>query len=75
MNFDLPAFIQPDLDLSFLVNPFSKEEIDAVVKHLPSDKAPRPDGFNTDFLKKCWPIFCSEFYQFCSAFYNDSVCL
>ena len=24
MNFDLPALIQPDLDLSFLVNPFSK---------------------------------------------------
>jgi len=75
MNFDLPALIQPDLDLSFLVNPFSKEEIDVVVKHLPSDKAPGPDGFNTDFLKKCWPIICNEFYQFCSAFYNCNVCL
>ena len=75
MNFDLPALIQPDLDLSFLVNPFSKEEIDVVVKHLPSDKAPGPDGFNTDFLKKCWPIICNEFYQFCLAFYNGNVCL
>ena len=68
MNFDLPAFIQPDLDLSFLVNPFSKEEIDAVVKHLPSDKAPRPDGFNTDFLKRCWQSFAVNSISFAQLF-------
>jgi hypothetical protein len=26
-----------------------------VVANLPSGKAPGPDGFNTDFMKKCWP--------------------
>jgi hypothetical protein len=53
MLFNLNSLLQADHDLSFLVNPFQKEEIDAVVRHLPSDKAPGPDGFNTDFLKRC----------------------
>lgn len=45
-----------------LVNPTKKthaslvesfhEEIDQVIKLLPSDKAPGPDGFNTDFVKR-----------------------
>jgi len=71
----LNSLLQADHDLSFLVNPFQKEEIDAVVRHLPSNKAPGPDGFNTDFLKRCWPIICAEFYQFCNAFYDGNVCL
>jgi hypothetical protein len=32
--------------------PFTKEDIDNVVKKLPFDKAPGPDGFNGLFLKK-----------------------
>ena len=30
--------------------PFSKEEVDAVVRDLPSDKS--PDGFSSNFMKK-----------------------
>lgn len=75
MNFNLPTLIHADPDLSSLVTPFSNEEVDSVIRHLPSDKAPGPDGFNTDFLKKCWSIICQDFYNLCSAFHNDSICL
>jgi len=41
------------VDLNSLVKPFSGQEIDLVVKSLPSNKAPGPDGFNIDFTKRC----------------------
>jgi hypothetical protein len=62
-------------DLSSLIETFSKTEIDAVVKALPSDKAPRPDGFNTDFLKKCWSLICQDFYKLFDGFFSEQVCL
>ena len=55
--------------------PFSKQEIDQVVKSLPSDKAPEPDGFNSDFVKRCWPVICQDFYNLCNAFFDVDVCL
>ena len=56
IGFDHSAYLSPNPHLESLSYPFSKEEIDSVVKALPSDKSPGPDGFNTDFIKKCWPI-------------------
>ena len=56
MHFDLQHLIQLDVDLSSLVEPFTIEEIDQVVKNMPADKAPGPNGFNGLFLKKCWPM-------------------
>ena len=38
-----------------------KMENDEVVKHLPTDKAPRPDGFTGLFLRKCWEIIKGDF--------------
>ena len=29
---------------------------------LATDKTPGPDGFNNDFLKKCWHIIAPDFY-------------
>jgi len=40
-------------DLAWLQDPFTREEIDSVVRNLPNNKAPRPDGFNSEFIKKC----------------------
>lgn len=57
------------------IEPFSVEEIDSVVKTLPSDKAPGPDGFNTDFIKSCWHIIKQDFYNLCDAFFNCNICL
>lgn len=52
MLFDLASFINPIDDLDNLVAPFQAEEIDSIVRRMPSDKAPGPDGFNGLFLKK-----------------------
>lgn len=50
-------------------------EVDSVIKHLPSYKSLGPDGFNTDFVKKCWQIICDDLYNLYSAFYNGDICL
>lgn len=55
-NLKLDHFLQLQLDFTPLVQPFTTKEIDGVVRSLPSDKAPGLDGFNTDFIKKCWFI-------------------
>jgi hypothetical protein len=49
--------------LDQLTVPFTKKEMDDIVKHMPPDKAPGLDGFNGLFLKKCWPIVEKEFYR------------
>uniref|UniRef100_A0A453BJN6 Reverse transcriptase domain-containing protein n=1 Tax=Aegilops tauschii subsp. strangulata TaxID=200361 RepID=A0A453BJN6_AEGTS len=64
LNTSVPTFnplnfgnlLNRDVDFSLLEIPFSQEEIDTVVKNLPNDKAPGPDGFNTNFIKHCWDI-------------------
>ena len=58
-----------------LEEPFTNDEIDNIIKSLPSDKSPGPDGFNTDFVKKCWPIIKHDFYNLCHAFFEGEVCL
>jgi hypothetical protein len=45
--------------------PFTHEEIDTVVAHMPSDKSPGPDGFSVLFLKVCWLVVKYDFYRLC----------
>lgn len=53
IHFNLSTLLQNGQDFaSLLVAPFEKQEIDSVVKHLPSGKSLGPDSFNTDFVKK-----------------------
>jgi hypothetical protein len=54
MLFNLSEIVHPnsDIDFSSLEAPFSTEEIDGIVKNMPSDKSPGPDGFNGVFLKR-----------------------
>jgi len=54
MYLDLSTLIQPSASLDCLEEPFTTKEIDFVVSNILSDKSPGPDGFNTDFLMKCW---------------------
>jgi hypothetical protein len=75
MHFDLETLLTPIDDLDSLVIPFSNEEIDGVVKNMKIDKSPGPDGFNTDFLKKCWNDIKSDFYDLCLGFYDLDICL
>jgi len=75
MAFNLNNLLQNDVNLNSLEAPFSHEEIDCVIRNLPLDKSPGPDGFNNEFLKKCWPIIKLDFYNLCNAFYEGNVCL
>jgi hypothetical protein len=46
----------PSLDLSALDADFSLAEIHDAVKAMPSDKAPGPDGFISNFFKASWDL-------------------
>ena len=69
MGFDLPQLIQPVDGLEVLSAPFSQEEIKKVLKELPTNRAPSPDGFNGMFIKKCWPIIEQDFLQLIQDFF------
>lgn len=69
MLFNLSTLMTPLNDLDDIVAPFLHEEIDQVVRRMPPDKAPGPDGFNGLFLKKCWPLIKNDFYNLCQEFY------
>jgi hypothetical protein len=70
MHFNLQNLVEHH-DLQQLDQQITHEEIDEIVKHLPLDKAPGPDGFNGAFLKKCWPII-KDIYQLCFDFFHHS---
>ena len=48
------------LDLSDLCDIFTEEEVWQVIKELPADRAPGPDGFIGAFYQKTWPIIKEE---------------
>jgi hypothetical protein len=60
VTIDLDALGVPSYELAQLEAPFSEEEVWDTVKHLPSDKAPGPDGFTGRFYKTCWPIIKND---------------
>jgi len=72
MLFDLANLVTQINDLDMLAAPILKDEIDSVVKRMPIDKAPGPDGFNGFFLKKCWQFIKGDFYSLCSDFYSGN---
>lgn len=53
LTFPLQDLFQQNIDLSSIEEPFTHEEIDMVVKNLPTNKSREPDGFNTNFIRKC----------------------
>ena len=78
MHFDLESLFGQRQDSAIFDNlelPFTEEEINEVVKQLPPDKSPGPDGFNGLFMKKCWHIIKHYFYKFINDFYNEAVSL
>jgi hypothetical protein len=75
MVFNLSSLIQPIGNLSELETPFSHQEIDQVIKNLPTNKSLGPGGFNTDFMRKCWPVIAPEFYELSDKFFEGSICM
>jgi hypothetical protein len=43
--------------------------------NLPNNKSLGPDGFNAEFLKKCWPIISHDFYELGKDFFDGLICL
>jgi hypothetical protein len=72
MHINLENIIHPR-DLAHLDTPFTREEIDDVIKEFPTDKAPGPDGFNGKFMKRCWQIIKEDFYKLIDDFYNEKI--
>jgi hypothetical protein len=73
MLYNLDQLVQARDDLDSLSRPFSMLEIDEIIKHMPSDKAPGPDGFNELFLKKCWEFIKEDIYTLCFDFFHDNL--
>jgi hypothetical protein len=75
MQYNLEDLVLNHEGLDQISAPFTKEEIDNVVKQMPTDKAPGPDGFNGMFFKKCWHIIKEDIYQLCNDFFSGEVSL
>jgi hypothetical protein len=75
VHFDLNDLLEPDDDLTDLVSPFDKEQIDNIIKNHPSGKSPCPDGLNSDFMKKCWSVISTDFYELCFGFFEHNIYL
>lgn len=73
MLFDLSSLITRKEGLDVLTRPIEEGEITVILKGLPVDKAPGPDGFNGLFLKKCWPIIKDDFLKLCFEFFGHAV--
>lgn len=57
-----------DLDL-----PFSDEEVEVVVREMPADRAPGPDGFTGAFYKSTWGIIKADVVSTLNAlFFGDN---
>ncbi|XP_073355472.1 uncharacterized protein [Aegilops tauschii subsp. strangulata] len=66
---DIISLIPKVQGLEVLTKPFEVKEIEHVIKDLPIDKAPGPDGFNGLFMKRCWPIISSDFIRLVKEFH------
>lgn len=74
-DFDLEDLTKKILGLEELSAPFSTEEINHVIKIIPGDRAPGPDGFTGQFLKVCWHVIKADFYKLCSDFWEGKISL
>ena len=70
VTINLDELAIPNFDLSELDAPFSEDEVWRTINSLPSDKAPRPDGFTGKFYKVCWPIIKVDLMAAISAVWN-----
>jgi hypothetical protein len=59
-SIDLSRLDLPQLDLHELDAIFTEDEVWGVIKELPSDRAPGPDGYNGRFFQLAWPVIKND---------------
>lgn len=69
------AVLERSNELQFLEEPFSVIKIEDIIKALPNDKSPGPDGFSNEFMKAAWAIIKEDMCNLCQSFYNSDICL
>ena len=72
MRYNLSNMLRSQVDFDSVTIPFTHKEIDDVVKDMPPDRAPGPDGFNGAFLKACWSTIKEDFYRLCDEFHSGT---
>lgn len=70
ISYDLSSLLQFH-QLDHLADDFSEDELNNVI--IPLDHAPRPDGFNGKFIRKCWPILKADFMRLFADFFNNAI--
>ena len=60
----------PVRDLSHLEAPFTHEEVEKVLKGMPLDKAPGPDGFTGRFYASGWHIIRDDIMRAMEHFFS-----
>lgn len=69
INWHELGYVRHELDE--LDAPFTTQKIEMVIKEMPPEKAPGPDGFIGCFYKKCWSIIKEDLIQALTFFYNN----
>jgi hypothetical protein len=72
---EISSLLSRHPNFDFLEETFTPKEIDDVVADFPHNKSPGRDGFNAEFLHKCWHIIKKDFYDLCNQFHQGSLCL
>jgi hypothetical protein len=57
-------------EMQSLEIPFTEKEIEDVVKNLPNEKSPGPNGFNNEFIKCFWAIIGADIKELINDFYD-----
>lgn len=73
-SLDLELLNLPSLDLMHLELPFAREEVEKIVKPIPLDKAPGPNGFTGSLYASCCAIIKGDFLQVLN-FSTMGICL
>jgi hypothetical protein len=74
MHFNLQDFFGMGMSQEMresLEVPFTREGIVNVVKDMPNEKSPGPDGFNNEFIKSCWSIVGEDIIQLIQQFFDE----
>jgi hypothetical protein len=57
-------------DLQHLELPFSEHEVEEMIRAMPKEKAPGPDGFIGTFFKSCWHTIKVDLMRAINQFYG-----